>query len=153
MECSSLASQINFFAAFDTFIIELVLEFSSLPVLILACKMCPKDIEATVFALLMSVSNAGAIISLQLGTLLTHWLGITENNFDNLWIMIITPSIFYLVPLTVLSQIKIDTPIEEEEEKKIVKEERQEGSKTSMMLELDDETLDDSIAYERAGKG
>jgi len=104
----------KFFAAIDSFIMNLVLEFNSLPVLVLACRMCPKDIEATVFALLLSVANAGGGISIQIGSILTHVLGITADNFDNLWVLNVITATFYLVPLTILSQIQLNLPTEEE---------------------------------------
>jgi len=34
-----------------------------LPVLILACKMCPKNIEGTMYATIMSTLNFGSVIS------------------------------------------------------------------------------------------
>ena len=102
----------KWFAIFDSFIIELVLEFSSLPTLILACRICPKDIEATIFALLISVSNAGGIISIQLGALLTKVLNITADNFDNLWIMVLITGVCYLIPLAILPFIKLSEALD-----------------------------------------
>jgi len=114
----------KFFAAIDSFIMNLVLEFNSLPVLVLACRICPKDIEATVFALLLSVSNAGGGIALQIGSILTHVLGITADNFDNLWILNVITAVFYLVPLTILSQIQLNMPSEDEKHNTSVNEGR-----------------------------
>ena len=34
-----------------------------MPILVLACKMCPKNIEGTMYALLMSAINFGGMIS------------------------------------------------------------------------------------------
>ena len=72
------------FTAFDTFILELFGQFHDLPILVLACGICPKNIEATIFGLLMSVYSMGYMVSLQLGGLFTHLLGITSTNFENL---------------------------------------------------------------------
>jgi len=102
------------FAALDTFILELFLQFHGLPILVLACRICPKNIEATIFGLLMSVCSMAYMISLQLGALLTHLLGITSANFDNLWILILTTSVFYLVPLTILQMIQFEDVMQHE---------------------------------------
>lgn len=38
-------------------------ELNTMPILVLACKMCPKNIEGTMYALLMSTVNFGGIFS------------------------------------------------------------------------------------------
>jgi len=38
-----------------------------MPVLVLAARLCPPGVEATLFALLMSVSNLGGLLSYQFG--------------------------------------------------------------------------------------
>ena len=52
------------------------------------------------YAILMSLINCASMISSQLGGLITSFLNIDENNFDNLWILILianlTLSYFYL---------------------------------------------------------
>jgi len=102
------------FAALDTFVLELFLQFHGLPILVLACRMCPKNIEATIFGLLMSVCSMAYMVSLQFGALLVHFLGITSTNFDNLWILILTTSVFYLIPLTILQMIHFEDAMKQE---------------------------------------
>lgn len=65
-----------------------------MPLLVLACRMCPKNIEGTMYALLMSTLNFGSIISLQLGGVLTYFLGISDTNFDNLWLLVVLTQFF-----------------------------------------------------------
>lgn len=48
-----------------------------LPILILACRLCPKSIEATMYAMLMSTISFGSMIASQLGAISTYLLGIT----------------------------------------------------------------------------
>jgi hypothetical protein len=55
--------------------------------------MCPKNIEATMYAMLTSTINLGSLVSGLLGGLIIFILGITENNFQNLWVLIIITSI------------------------------------------------------------
>ncbi len=39
--------------------VQLVGELNIMPLLVLSCKMCPKNIEATMYAFLMSTMNMG----------------------------------------------------------------------------------------------
>ena len=48
-----------------------------MPLMIIACQMCPKNIEATFYALVLAVINAGYLISYWLGGLMTIAWGIT----------------------------------------------------------------------------
>jgi len=116
----SLGIRDEVFAVFDTFVLEMVLEFNALPMLVFACRLCPKDIEATIFALFMSVSNAGYILSLQLGGLLTYLLNITSKNFDNLWMLTVISALFYLIPLTVLWTFKFENAVKHVEAEEVV---------------------------------
>ena len=56
--------------------------------------MCPKNIEATFYALVLAVINAGYLISYWLGGVLTIWLGITgePGSFGDLWKLIVIAS-------------------------------------------------------------
>lgn len=73
--------------------------------LVLACRLCPKNIEGTMYALLMSTLNFGSMLSFQFGGLLMHYLGITESNFQNLWILIVLANSFLLLPLPFLNLV------------------------------------------------
>lgn len=66
--------------------------------------MCPKNIEATFYALVLAVINAGYLISYWTGGLLTVALGITgePNSFSNLWKLILIASSIPLVSLFML---------------------------------------------------
>jgi folate/biopterin transporter len=62
----------------------------------------PPGVEATLFALLMSVVNLAGLLSHELGALLTHWLGVTETNFDHLWQLVLITNLTTLLPLPLL---------------------------------------------------
>jgi len=66
--------------------------------------MCPKNIEATFYALVLAVINAGYLISYWLGGLLTLAFGISgqPGSFGNLWKLIAISSLIPLVSLFVL---------------------------------------------------
>ena len=75
-----------------------------MPLMMLACQMCPKGIEATFYALVLAVINAGYLISYWLGGALAYWLGISGElgSFDNLQSLIITASAIPMISLVFL---------------------------------------------------
>jgi len=54
-----------------------------MPLMVLACQMCPKQVETTFYALVLAVINLGYLISYWIGGLLTIWLGISSYNADD----------------------------------------------------------------------
>lgn len=60
------------------------------------------------YALLMSTLNFGSMLSYQFGGLLMHYLGITENDFHNLWILIVLANTLMLIPLPFLIFVNFD---------------------------------------------
>lgn len=90
------------FAVFCTFIVQLTTELSMIPLLVLCCKICPNNIEGSLYALLMSTMNFGSMISSQSGGLLMIFLGISQTHFSNLWALILITSTSMLLPLPLL---------------------------------------------------
>jgi hypothetical protein len=86
-----------------------------MPVLVLSARLCPAGIEATLFALLMSIWNLSGLLSQELGALLTSWLGVTETNFDKLWLLVIITNLSTLIPLPFLGWLPAIDPKELEE--------------------------------------
>lgn len=75
-----------------------------MPLMIIACQLCPKNIEATFYALVLAVINAGYLISYWLGGLLTVAWGISGDvgSFGNLWKLILIASLMPLTSLAIL---------------------------------------------------
>lgn len=73
-----------------------------MPVLVLAARLCPEGMEATLFATLMSISNGASVLGGLVGAGLTDLFGITKDNFDNLTALIIFCNITSLLPLPLL---------------------------------------------------
>lgn len=96
------------FSVCDNLFIHMMAELNLLPVLSFACRICPKNIEGTVYALIMSTLNLGSLISEQSGALLVYLLGITSNNFHNLWVFIAIENIFIVFLLPFLFCLKIE---------------------------------------------
>lgn len=44
-------------------ILNTLAEINMLPVLVMACRLCPKNFEGTMYAILMSVLNLGSMVS------------------------------------------------------------------------------------------
>ena len=74
-----------------------------MPLLVLCCKICPKNIEGSLYALLMSTMNLGGMFSNQSGGLLMILLGITQTDFSFLWALILISSFVMIAPLPVLA--------------------------------------------------
>ncbi len=105
----------HWFSLGDSLILTVMGQISYMPVLVLAARLCPPGVEATLFALLMSISNLAAMVSYEFGAIIMHWLGITETNFELLWLLVIITNLSTLLPLPFLhwlptSSSQIETP-------------------------------------------
>ncbi|MBH8555266.1 folate/biopterin family MFS transporter [Nostocaceae cyanobacterium CENA357] len=92
----------HWFSLGDSLILTVMGQISYMPVLVLAARLCPPGVEATLFALLMSISNLAAMVSYEFGAIIMHWLGITETNFELLWLLVIITNLSTLLPLPFL---------------------------------------------------
>lgn len=92
----------HWFSLGDSLILTVAGQIAFMPVLVLSARLCPKGVEATLFALLMSVVNLSGLFSHELGALLTHWLKVTETEFGNLWVLVLITNLSTLLPLPLL---------------------------------------------------
>jgi folate/biopterin transporter len=92
----------QWFSLGDSLILTVMGQIAFMPVLILAAQLCPPGVEATMFALLMSICNLAGILSHESGALLTHWLGVTDTHFENLWLLVLITNLATLLPLPML---------------------------------------------------
>ena len=102
----------HWFSLGDTLILTVMGQIAFMPVLVLSARLCPEGVEATLFALLMSIWNLSMLLSQELGALLTHWLGVTETNFDNLWLLITITNLSTLLPLIFIGWLPAGDPQE-----------------------------------------
>jgi hypothetical protein len=77
-----------------------------MPVLVLAARLCPPGVEATLFASLMSIFNLGGIVGSEAGALLTSTLGVTDHDFSNLGLLVVLCNLSSLLPLPFLKWIR-----------------------------------------------
>ena len=100
----------RWFSLGDSLILTVVGQITWMPVLVLSARLCPKGVEATLFALLMSIWNLSGLLSHELGAVLTSWLGVTESNFDKLWLLVIITNLSTLLPLPFLGWLPASDP-------------------------------------------
>ncbi len=100
----------HWFSLGDSLILTVMGQITFMPVLVLAARLCPPGIEATLFAILMSVFNLAGLVSQEGGALLTHFLGITENNFDQLWLLVTITNLGGMLPLIFLKWLPDSDP-------------------------------------------
>ncbi len=62
------------FALINSFFYSFVNELHLMPLMVMACRMCPKKIETTFYALVMAIINLGYLVSYWIGSALTVWL-------------------------------------------------------------------------------
>lgn len=92
----------RWFSLGDSLVLTMMGQIAFMPVLVLAARLCPPGVEATLFALLMSVVNLAGLVSYESGAVLTHLLGVNETNFDKLWILVLITNLTTLLPLPLL---------------------------------------------------
>ncbi|MBI4782733.1 MAG: folate/biopterin family MFS transporter [Oscillatoriophycideae cyanobacterium NC_groundwater_1537_Pr4_S-0.65um_50_18] len=92
----------HWFSLGDSLVLTVMGQIAFMPVLILAARLCPSGVEATLFALLMSIYNLAGFLSYELGAWLMHGLGINESNFDQLWLLVVITNLTTLLPLPLL---------------------------------------------------
>lgn len=90
------------FAETNAFFYSMVNELHLMPLMVLACQMCPKQVETTFYALVLAVINFGYLISYWIGGLLTIWLQVGSDDFANLWVLIVISSVWPLLTLLYL---------------------------------------------------
>jgi hypothetical protein len=97
----------------DSVILTVIGQITFMPILVLSARICPPGIEATFFALLMSVMNLSGVMSFELGSWLTHLLGVTETEFKNLALLVLITNLSTLLPLPFLGLLPKGDPQEE----------------------------------------
>ena len=106
----SLGIDDHWFALGDSLILTVMGQLTFMPVLVLAARLCPPGIEATLFAMLMSVLNLSGLVSKEGGAILTHILGVTDTNFDKLWLLVLIANVGSMLPLIFINLLPNEDP-------------------------------------------
>ncbi|KAG0569944.1 hypothetical protein M758_6G122600 [Ceratodon purpureus] len=109
----------QWFTIGDTLVLTVLGQVSFMPILVLAARLCPPGVEATLFATLMSISNAANVTGGFFGAGLTKILGVTSQNFQHLALLLIICNLSSLLPLPFLgllpSESDMDAAVEKAE--------------------------------------
>jgi folate/biopterin transporter len=100
----------HWFALGDSLVLTVMGQLTFMPVLVLAARLCPPGIEATLFALLMSVLNLSGLVSKEGGAILTQLLDVTDSNFDKLWLLILIANLGGMLPLFFINLLPNEAP-------------------------------------------
>jgi folate/biopterin transporter len=106
----------QWFSLGDSLILTVMGQIAFMPVLVLAARLCPAGVEATMFASLMSICNLAGLVSHESGALLTHWFGITDTDFHHLWQLVILTNLATLAPLPLLKWVPDATSQHDEQQ-------------------------------------
>lgn len=87
-ECMCLLGDISLYS--------MVRRLKFMPILIIASRICPEGAEATLFALLMSLSNLGDAVAIDIGAIIIRIFNVTEDNYDNFIYVVIVKSLLRL---------------------------------------------------------
>jgi len=107
----------HLFVLGDSLLLTVLGQVSFMPVLVLATRLCPEGVEATLYAALMSVLNGGSFTGQALGAGLTKAFGVTSDDFTNLGPLVFVCCMSCLAPLPFLSLLPpiADTTGDEDE--------------------------------------
>lgn len=89
----------------DEIVLTVLGRISFMPVLVLAARVCPEGVEATLFATLMSILNGGSVTGGFLGSGVTKVLGVTSEDFTNLAPLVAICAFGTLLPLPLLKLV------------------------------------------------
>mmetsp|Transcript_14394 Transcript_14394/g.27192 ORF Transcript_14394/g.27192 Transcript_14394/m.27192 type:complete len:555 (+) Transcript_14394:1-1665(+) len=140
-------------------------EFNYMPAVMIMSRLCPKGLEATMFALLASASNLGSNISNYSGAFLLDVMGVRPNGskneghqFENLWLVALITAVLPTLPLVLLPylipdarpndlgplpgiEVKDSDGNERKEREYGISGNESDGDDTRRLLEDDEETL------------
>ncbi|GLC69288.1 hypothetical protein PLESTF_000811800 [Pleodorina starrii] len=109
----------------DSMVLTVLGQISFMPILVLAARMCPQGVEATLFATLMSILNSGSMTGGALGAGLTKLYGVTSTDYTQLFNLVATCIALGLAPAPFLCLL----PGELDEDKEEKDRQGEEGGK------------------------
>jgi hypothetical protein len=110
----------EWFCLSDEILLTVLGRLAFMPVLVLAARICPEGVEATLFATLMSVCNGGAVTGSFVGSVLTKVLGVNSQSFDQLPLLVSICAMGTLLPLPLLNLVPIlDDEKDDDEEEEV----------------------------------
>jgi hypothetical protein len=90
--------------------------FKSMPFLVLAAKLCPEGVEASLFSLFMSVNNLGFIISMLYGAGLMYAFGVNKDDTSQFYLLLMIKSVSRLAAVPFVALIPDMFDIKDDDE-------------------------------------
>ena len=108
-----------------------------MPILIIASRICPEGAEATLFALLMSLSNLGDAVAINIGAIIIRIFNVTEDNYDNFIYVVIVKSLLRLTLIPFIPLLAPDgSPQTKEEYEESDSPQKEESQVMNEMIQL-----------------
>ncbi len=80
----------------------LLRKFAAIPFFVLCAKVCPEKCEATLFALLMALSNFGGDVGSYMGVGLLRIFDVTRNDWSSLPKVVLIKSLARFIPILLI---------------------------------------------------
>ncbi|ORM41347.1 Folate-biopterin transporter [Babesia sp. Xinjiang] len=87
------------FVITDSSLLQLVGEINSLPIFIMATRLCPPGIESSMYSFLWTAQFLGLDVSTYISSLLTHAFGIGARHFEGLVHLIVFCAVAHVIPI------------------------------------------------------
>ena len=94
-------------ASMDEASMAIASEVVAMPVLAITADNTPPHMDSTIYACVLGIANAGAMLSTLVGGVLADLGGVTRNKFNHLWIVIVLTALMGLAPLSLLSYLPL----------------------------------------------
>ncbi|CAI5744486.1 unnamed protein product [Peronospora destructor] len=94
----------------DHVVADVIGRLKTMPIIVLCAKLCPRGIEGTLFALLMSIANVSNSVSEFWGAILCERMGIAKDEYNMFGTAIVVRSALKLVPIFFLFLIPTSDP-------------------------------------------
>ncbi len=135
------------FCFIDSLATDFMMELNLFPVMIIVCQLSPKNMEGTMCALMMSIYNFSGIIGNQFGGGLMLLLGITENNFNNFYLLIILTNVWVvsLLPFMMCADFGSAHKMDEIQEKEAVNVQIDEIEENSEYLQQSENEIQNKL--------
>lgn len=93
----------SWFVIGDTIALTVCVEVAAMPLVIIAAKVAPEGVEGFIYASIISIVNLSGLLSEASGGAVTRALGISHDNFDNMWKLVLICNITTLFTLPFVS--------------------------------------------------
>lgn len=85
-------------------------ELNFIPLLGICMRLCPKDLEGTTYGLFTSIFNFGYYLATVLASILLLIFGVTSNNYQHLWVIVLFQAVYGSIVILMLTCIIFPRP-------------------------------------------